>query len=1643
MLCLLLAGGQRLRAQSVVATDTVGTYPAGIAVNPATNTIYITNHDSNTVSVINGANNTVIAAIPVGNHPMAIGVNPVTNTVYVGNYGETTVSVISGVTNAVTATLTAGTNPAAIAVDSVANIIYVADWGSNQASIINGATNAVTTLTSGQFSSAMASNPVTTMAYSVNYNNTSPTVSALDGANASITNITSPLSVGPLMVALNPITNTIYAADGNRDYIEFINGATNTLTSMKLGVKTFTQSAIMLNPVTNFIYIANQGSNSVTVINGATQAVVSNLTVGTAPGALAINTQTNTIYVANNASYSGTTINVINGATATTAAIVSGTTYTVGAGPLAMAVNPVTNTLYVANAGSPTTRGTTVSVIDLTTNTVSAPMSVGANPVAAVVNPATNEVYVANSGSNSVSVINGLTNAVTSVMVGSFPKAVAINPGSNTIYVANQDDGTVSEIDGATATVSAAVTVGRGPQALAVNPITNSVYVANTGGSSVSVINGSTVSTTVTVGATPQAVAVNPATNTIYVANYGSGTMSAINGTTNAVTSLTVGATPQAVAVNPATNTIYVANYGDGTVSVINGTTNAVSSVTVGSGPYAVTVNPATNTIYVANQTDGTVSVINGATNTVSTTVTVGPNPYALTVNSLINTVYVANQGGTTISVINGATNIVSSVTVGTGPQSVVVNPATGQVYVPNFGSGTVSVITPANINAVPLTTDIAAVSDANTISTVNIFQTTNPTPSFTTMVTSAYTSSSSYSASTQTPSPVNPKPTALYYQVNGGSGVWQSVFPASSTNPATFTVTPAFQQLGLNTLYVYAAYGSEGTSAGAYNQTGNSPEIGNITALQYLIEPVATTTTLAADHTSQAIDATVNLTASVTPASSPGNATGSVTFTSTSSAAVVTTLCSNVAVVYSAAVTGPPAVPQANQATCAASFSAGDTDTITATFTGAQNFSSSSGTLSEMIGSPVSAATSVSSATLTESHLATAFSPVTGMGGTGTLTYTVLPALPMGLSFSTAGVVSGTPTTTSATTTYTVTVTDANSATAMATFSLTVSSSLSAATSVSSMTLTESHLVTTFSPVTGTGGTGMLAYSVLPALPTGLSLSTAGVVSGTPTSTSAATTYTVTVTDANSTTATATFRLTVDSSVVATQAMATTNLTVNQTSVAFTPVAGSGGSGSVGYSVFPTLPAGLSFASSTGTITGTPTVTSATATYTVTVTDTNNANATANFSLTVDAEVPTIIFTVPNHVYGDAAFRVNASSNSTGAFTYLVVSGPATTSGSTVTLSGAGTVTLQASEAADTNYSATTKNASFTISTAALTIKANDSSRLYGAVNSAFTGSVSGTRPGDNLVESFTTSATTLSPVATYAIVPSMTGPNVSSYTENVVNGTLTISQAPTSITLSASSTSITSGQYVTFTVQVLPSTSGTPTGIVTVLDNGEPSTTLTLTGGSASYSTAALSPGIAHVLTATYAGDGNFLATTAGAAATTTVAIGGTDTAITSISGASFTVVPGGALDFDLLLTPQPGAYPGPVTFTITGLPAGATATFTPPSLSAVTSPITVKVTIQTVPSVAKLIRMHGDMGAIALGLLLLPIGFDRRTRKQLGKLSLLAILLGSALSSMLITGCGSGGFFRQKPQNYTLTITATSGQVKHAATITLNIQ
>src|SRR3954454_17475796 len=82
----------------------VGKHPTAIGVNDYTNTTESIIHTLNTLSGIDGNNNTKMGnAIPVGKHPTAIGVNDYTNTIYIANFFDNTVSVIDGKSNKVVA----------------------------------------------------------------------------------------------------------------------------------------------------------------------------------------------------------------------------------------------------------------------------------------------------------------------------------------------------------------------------------------------------------------------------------------------------------------------------------------------------------------------------------------------------------------------------------------------------------------------------------------------------------------------------------------------------------------------------------------------------------------------------------------------------------------------------------------------------------------------------------------------------------------------------------------------------------------------------------------------------------------------------------------------------------------------------------------------------------------------------------------------------------------------------------------------------------------------------------------------------------------------------------------------------------------------------------------------------------------------------------------------------------------------------------------------------------------------------------------------------------------------------------------------------------------------------------------------------
>ena len=246
-----------------------------------------------------------------------------------------------------------------------------------------------------------------------------------------------------------------------------------------------------------------------------------------------------------------------------------------------------------------------------------------------------------------------------------------------------------------------------------------------------------------------------------------------------------------------------------------------------------------------------------------------------------------------------------------------------------------------------------------------------------------------------------------------------------------------------------------------------------------------------------------------------------------------------------------------------------------------------------------------ISVTTLSQNTAFTPFSPVTAVGGYGTLNYAITPNLPNGLLYGNGtGIISGTPTAYSSLTNFSVTVSDSLSQSSTSTFKLQVATPpLVTTLAVPSISEYRSIAITQFAPVTVIGGTGVYTFSVTPSLPSGLNFLTAtGQIYGTATTSTSATNYTITVTDTLSNTSSQVFNLTVlNPTPVSTYIITTaTSLVKLVTNASFSPVGAYGGYGSLSFFVSPTLPTGLSFNSANGRITGTPSVISSTATYTV-----------------------------------------------------------------------------------------------------------------------------------------------------------------------------------------------------------------------------------------------------------------------------------------------------------------------------------------------------------------------------------------------------------------------------------------------------------
>jgi len=272
--------------------------PYTVTINATGTLAYITNSNTDTISIINIATNTVIGTITGFDGPSGMVING--TTAYVNNYGApgglgsgngTTISVVNLNTNTITGTITVDQAPASLALTPNGAYVYVINYvdgnvGTGTISIIQTSTNTVVgTITgfSGPFGIAITPNG--TKAYITNFgiNNFTPFGTTVSVVSLSTNAIIATINVGiqPSGIAISPDGNYAYVSNYNSLYNQ-INSAPN-------------------------IYQLVSGDGTVNIINTSTNTLVGKtIVVGRSPANIAISGKS--VYVTN---YTSNTVSVI------------------------------------------------------------------------------------------------------------------------------------------------------------------------------------------------------------------------------------------------------------------------------------------------------------------------------------------------------------------------------------------------------------------------------------------------------------------------------------------------------------------------------------------------------------------------------------------------------------------------------------------------------------------------------------------------------------------------------------------------------------------------------------------------------------------------------------------------------------------------------------------------------------------------------------------------------------------------------------------------------------------------------------------------------------------------------------------------------------------------------------------------------------------------------------------------------------------------------------------------------------------------------------------------------------------------------------------------------------------------------------
>jgi YVTN family beta-propeller protein len=667
-----------LLTNTVIGTVRVGAAPTSVSVDNLLNQAAVVNSGDNTISVVDLNTQTVVATIPLPNTTTAysVGVNPLSHRGLVANQSTNAGTIIDLSTSppsvvcvvggnnppnscspgSITQGVNTGVAPS-VAIDPRINWAVVTPGGAGSVTIVDlgraastgdmGRTpNVVASLTLQPTTQGIAINPETNQALLTDPgNNYFSQFSLLDQTVNTLI-----LDKGEIASAINPLTNMGISVNSLSNQASVIN--LQNLQLLLQGIQVGTSPAsVDVDPVTNEAVVANSGNNSASILSlGPIRPL--HLTESS-PASTFTSTAPLTLTVVGGGFVSGSVVRLDQTNILPTTVLPPGCTAncreltaTVSASLLGAPRR------YVVDVQNPDT-----TVTNATDLTVMASVPVGNSPGAVAIDPDREIAVVTNVADGTVNLVDLATDSASApIIVGSQPEGAAVLPRLGRAVITNFGSNTISIVDLTQNLVIATIGVGTAPLGVSINPQTAEAVVANTASNSVSFVDLNTGQNIggLPVDTYPAAVAIDPALNYAAVTAATENTVVLLNLTTNTIVGrISSQELPTGAVFDPISGMFIVADSLENNLTLISPQTLQTTNVRTGINPVSLDYNFQTSTLVTANNVSNTLSVMDFLNQTVQAILPIANSAmFSVAIDPLTNLAVVADQANNRVVIV-------------------------------------------------------------------------------------------------------------------------------------------------------------------------------------------------------------------------------------------------------------------------------------------------------------------------------------------------------------------------------------------------------------------------------------------------------------------------------------------------------------------------------------------------------------------------------------------------------------------------------------------------------------------------------------------------------------------------------------------------------------------------------------------------------------------------------------------------------------------------------------------------------------------------------------------------------------------------------------------------------------------------------